>query len=78
MKIVKSSLKQTSFACPSSWDGLLEDGSSIEIHFRCGRLELRDGKKVLARGDKDQFDISSFIELDHALAILAAEGVESE
>lgn len=78
MKIVKSSLKQTSFTCPSSWAGLSDDGNEIEIHFRRGRLELRVKGRIFAEGERDQFDISSFMELDDALLILRKLGVESE
>lgn len=78
MKIEKSSLKQTSFTCPSSWSGLLNDGSQIEIHFRCGRLELRGNKEILARGERDPFDVSSFMELEEALKILEKEGIENQ
>jgi hypothetical protein len=78
MKIVKSSLKQTSFTCPSSWTGLSDDGQEIEIHFRRGRLELRSDGGVIAEGDRDQFDISSFMELEEALQILEKQGVRSE
>jgi hypothetical protein len=78
MKIIKSSLKQTSFTCPSSWSGLSDDGSEIEIHFRLGRLELRSKSKVLAKGERDAFDVTSFMELEEALLILAKQGFESE
>ena len=78
MKIVKSSLKQISFSCPSAWTGLSDDGKSIEIHFRCGRLEFKVENKVKARGERDEFDVSSYIELPEALAILLKEGVECE
>lgn len=78
MKIIKSSLQQTSLTCPSSWSGVLDDGSEILIHFRCGRLELRQGKDVLAEGERDGFDVSSYMELEDALTILQKRGVESE
>ncbi len=78
MKIIKSSLKQTSFSCPSAWAGQLEDGTQIEITFRTGRLQLKTGDKNLLRGERDQFDVSSYMELDEALAILAKGGVGSE
>lgn len=78
MKLIKSSLEQTSLSCPSSWKGRLDDGSEIVISFRCGKLELKNGNKILAKGEKDQFDISSYIELQDALKILAKEGIESE
>lgn len=78
MKIVKSSLKQTSLTCPSAWTGLLDDGTEIQIHFRCGRLELRGNGRALAKGERDQFDVSSFMELDEALKILAKDGIESD
>jgi hypothetical protein len=78
MKIVKASLTQTSFSCPSSWVGRLSNKKQIEIHFRQGRLELRCKGEVLVRGERDQFDISSFMDLDEALAILEREGVKSE
>lgn len=78
MKIVKSSLKQTSFTCPSAWAGLSEDGTPVEISFRTGRLECKTAGKVVARGERDQFDISSYMELDEALSILRKEGIESE
>lgn len=78
MKLIKSSLEQISLSCPSSWKGSLEDGTEVIITFRCGKLELKSGNRILIKGDKDQFDISSYIELQDALKILAKEGVESE
>lgn len=78
MKIVKSSLTQTSLTCPSSWEGRLSNKKEIEIHFRRGRLELRSKGKVLVEAERDQFDVSSFMDLDEALAILEKQGVKSE
>jgi hypothetical protein len=78
MKIVKTSLKQTSLTCPSSWEGRLSNKKEIEIHFRRGRLELRCKGEVLVQTERDQFDVSSFMDLDEALAILEKEGVKSE
>lgn len=78
MKIVKSSLKQTSLTCPSSWVGRLSNKKEIEIHFRRGKLELRCKGEVLVEGERDQFDVSSFMDLDEALAILERAGVKSE
>jgi len=36
MKI--KSLTQTCFCCPSQWEGLLDDGRSIYIRYRYGKL----------------------------------------
>ena len=78
MKIVKSSLQQTSVTCPSSWKGRLSNKKEIEIHFRQGRLELRCKGEVLVSGERDQFDVSSFMDINEALVILEKEGVKSE
>lgn len=78
MKIVKSSLKQTSFTCPSAWSGLTDAGVELEIHFRLGKLVLRSGGRILAEGERGQFDVSSFMDLDEALEILCKQGVEVE
>lgn len=78
MKIVKSSLKQISLTCPSAWSGLSEEGQTIEISFRTGRLEFKLEGCVTARGERDQFDVSSYMELDEALALLRKEGIECE
>jgi hypothetical protein len=78
MKINKSSLTQTSFTCPSSWVGCLDSGKECEIHFRRGKLELRSEGKIIFEGERDQFDVSSFMDLEEALKIIEKGGIESE
>lgn len=39
-----ASLKRTCIACPSQWEGVLEDGRPIYIRFRWGELSVRLGE----------------------------------
>lgn len=38
--IIISSLQKTTPSCPAQWDGWLEDGRAIYIHFRWGHLRI--------------------------------------
>lgn len=77
MKIIRSSLKQTSLTCPSSWEGVLEDGRAFEIYFRLGRLDFKIAGRLQLQTEKDEFDITSYIELEEALKLLSKEGIEN-
>lgn len=39
-------LKKTSLACPSQWEGTLEDGRAIYVRFRWGELSVGVGNHV--------------------------------
>ncbi len=39
-----ASLKRTCIACPSQWEGVLEDSRPIYIRFRWGELSVRLGE----------------------------------
>lgn len=41
-------LKQTSLACPSQWEGTLEDGRAIYIRYRHGELSVGLGTDITA------------------------------
>jgi hypothetical protein len=41
--MVISSIKQTCSACPSQWEGLLEDGRPIYMRYRWGALTIHVG-----------------------------------
>lgn len=77
MKIMRASLKQTSLTCPSSWEGVLEDGRSFEIYFRLGRLDFKIEGRSHIKTEKDEFDITSYIDLEDALKLLSKEGIEN-
>jgi len=44
--LVAESLKQTCFACPSQWEGKLEDGRMFYARFRWGYLSVRVSEGV--------------------------------
>lgn len=41
-----TSLTRTCFACPSQWEGELEDGSKVYIRYRWGRLGMGIGETL--------------------------------
>lgn len=52
------SLKKTSIACPSQWEGKLGDGRTVYFRFRGGRFTFQIGKDL-----KDALESKPIIEL---------------
>lgn len=45
MRLAK--LERTCIACPSQWDGILEDGREVYIRYRYGQLRVNIGNPTL-------------------------------
>ena len=70
MKI--KSIDQTCGACPSQWEGYMEDGTYIFIHYRYGYLRVDiDGQKTfdLTIGD----ELGGVMNTDEMLALTGLE-----
>lgn len=57
-------LKRTSLACPSQWEGTLEDGQAVYIRYRHGHLSIGVGDDIdMAVGDSmsDQAFFATYV-----------------
>jgi hypothetical protein len=45
-KMVIEKIKRTSPACPSQWEGILENGETVYIHYRNGIFSIGIGKNL--------------------------------
>ena len=50
-KYVVKAVVLTCSACPSQWDGVLDDGRSIYVRYRWGGLSIRVASEVGPEGD---------------------------
>lgn len=81
-------MMQTCGACPSQWEGELQDGRAVYIRFRHGWLQVGAGPDVDAavRGAEDLYEgegpngLDGFLTFeqlrDHLSGVLGFEGVE--
>lgn len=57
-----SSLVRKNLACPSLWEGKLDDERKVKCHFRTGLLEVYlDDKLVLSTFNKDEWDMGGYL-----------------
>lgn len=78
MKILLTSLKETSRTCPSAWEGQTSDGVDVKISFRTGRLDVIMNGTTELRTGREPICVSSYILLPEVLELLKKEGVEFE
>lgn len=46
LKVIKS-IEQTCWACPSSWDIEMENGTELHVRYRWGKFKVMQGKAVI-------------------------------
>ena len=82
--IIKT-LKQTCKACPSQWEGTLDDGRIIYIRYRSGFFSISvadsmktmfDNHPIITRDTGDWLD--GYMSEDELSTILDEEGIEME
>ena len=67
-KIKLKSLEKTCFACPSQWEGQLENGEYIYIRYRYGSLSFGSGDTIEEAVVNSEFVKSIGGELDGTLS----------
>jgi hypothetical protein len=60
MKVV--ALKKTCVACPSQWEGTLEDGRAVYAHYRHGELSVGIGDDVGEAIDNGMSDHALYVD----------------
>ena len=69
-KIKFSLLKRTNLGCPSIWEYDLDD-KHIKLHFRIGRFTHFINNTKIYEIERDQFDISGYMEDEDLYKLLA-------
>ena len=67
-KIKLKSLEKTCFACPSQWEGQLENGEYVYIRYRWGSLSFGSGDTIDEAIDNSQYVKSIGDEMDGVLS----------
>ncbi len=70
-------LQQTCYACPSQWEGKLQDGTELYVRYRFGTLRVDlDGETVAHAHIGDAMDgAMSISEMLHYTGLQLAEGI---